>query len=134
MRLVLDASVAVAATRHDEPFHVAAKARLARILRGDDELVVPAVFVVEVAASLARVGRPVDATRRYLDALASRTRATVAISTRRAREIVDIASATRLRALDAIYVWLAHRTGLPLCTLDREIVERGAAFCHVIAP
>ena len=55
MRLVLDASVAVAAARVREPSHRAAQARVARILRGEDELIVPTIFSVEVVAALARV-------------------------------------------------------------------------------
>jgi predicted nucleic acid-binding protein len=52
MRLVLDASVAVAAARVGEPAHDAARARLTRILRGADEIVVPTLFSVEVTAAL----------------------------------------------------------------------------------
>jgi predicted nucleic acid-binding protein len=44
MRLVLDASVAVAAARAGEPAHDAARVRLSRILRGADEIIVPTCF------------------------------------------------------------------------------------------
>jgi predicted nucleic acid-binding protein len=40
----------------------------------------------------------------------------------------------KLRGPDALYVWLARREGAPVCTLDREIVTRGARFCKVMAP
>lgn len=43
-----------------------------------------------------------------------------------------VAIQTRLRGADAIYVWLAAREGLPLCTSDEEIVER--ARCAILAP
>jgi predicted nucleic acid-binding protein len=56
MRLVIDASVAIAAMRPAEPDHVAARARVERALRGHDELVEPAIFGVEVAGALARRG------------------------------------------------------------------------------
>jgi predicted nucleic acid-binding protein len=58
MRLVLDASVAVAAARPNEPSHAASRARIERVLAGSDEIVVPAIFPIEVGASLARVGDP----------------------------------------------------------------------------
>lgn len=41
MKLVLDASVVVAAMRPGEPAYVAARARVERVLQGADELVQP---------------------------------------------------------------------------------------------
>lgn len=52
----------------------------------------------------------------------------------RARRIRDLAIASRLRAADAAYVWLAAQEAVPLVTLDREMVQRGSAFCQVIPP
>jgi predicted nucleic acid-binding protein len=46
----------------------------------------------------------------------------------------SVAVSAKLRGPDALYVWLARREGIPLCTLDREIITRGAGFCQVIAP
>jgi predicted nucleic acid-binding protein len=40
----------------------------------------------------------------------------------------------KLRAADAVYVWLAARENAPLCTLDRELVTRAGAACEVIEP
>jgi predicted nucleic acid-binding protein len=51
-----------------------------------------------------------------------------------AQRIRDMAIASRLRAADAAYVWLAARELAPLCTLDRELEQRGNAFCQVIPP
>ena len=51
-----------------------------------------------------------------------------------ARRIRDMAIASRLRAADAAYVWLAARELAPLCTLDAEMAQCGGAFCQVIAP
>lgn len=61
MKLVLDASVAVAAARPTESSHAVSRARVARVLAGHDEIVVPAIFPIEVGASLARVGEPTAA-------------------------------------------------------------------------
>ncbi|WP_437589714.1 PIN domain-containing protein [Sorangium sp. So ce1000] len=134
MKIVLDASVAVAAARQNKPSHAASRARVARILAGDDELVVPAIFPIEVGASLSRVGEPVTAVRDYVDALMSVAIDVATIGPLRARRIRDVAMAARLRAADAAYVWLAAEEAAPLCTLDREMVERSGAFCRVIPP
>jgi len=134
MKLVLDASVAVAAARPNEPSHAVSRARVARILAGNDEIVVPAIFPIEVGASLARVGEPTAAVCAYVDALMAVAVAVVTIGPVRARRIRDLAIASKLRAADAAYVWLAAQEAAPLCTLDREMVQRGGAFCQVIPP
>lgn len=134
MKLVLDASIAVAAARPTEPSHAAARARVAGVLAGNDEIVVPAIFPIEVAAAPARVGEPPTAVSTYVDTLMSVAAAVVTIGPVRARQIRDTAIAARLRAADAVYVWLAARESVPLCTLDREMIQRGAAFCQVVPP
>jgi predicted nucleic acid-binding protein len=50
VRYVLDASVAVAALRANEPFHADALRRCLPLFAGRDEIVVPALFDVEVAS------------------------------------------------------------------------------------
>jgi predicted nucleic acid-binding protein len=134
MRLVLDASVAVAAARNREPSHRAARSRVAGLLRGEGELVVPAIFSVEVAAALARVHEPAPAIQAYVDALLRTAARVVPLSPAVARRARDTAMRWRLRAADALYVSLAAWESLPLCTLDREMSQRGASVCEVIAP
>jgi predicted nucleic acid-binding protein len=134
MRLVLDASVAVAGVRLSEPSHAVSRARVARVLAGDDEIVVPAIFPIEVGASLARVGEPTAAVCAYVDALMSVASAVATIGPLRARRIRDLAIASKLRAADATYAWLAAQEAVPLCTLDKEMAQRGGAFCRVIPP
>ncbi len=134
MKLVLDASVAVAAARPNEPSHGISRVRVARVLAGHDEIVVPAIFPIEVGASLARVGEPTAAVCAYVDTLMSVAVAVATIGPLRARKIRDLAIASKLRAADAAYVWLAAQEAVPLCSLDREITQRGGAFCQVIPP
>ncbi len=130
---VLDASVAVAAVRTTEPSHAAARVRLALLLAGADEIVVPAIFDVEVTSALIRARAPAAAVRRYLEHdLAARR--LVTIGPRAAHAISGIAARTQLRAADAAYVWVASQRGLPLVTLDREIADRVGALCAVEAP
>lgn len=134
MRFVLDASVAVAAARPNEPSHPASKALVTHVLGGEHKVVVPAIFPIEVGASLVRVGEPITAVRAYVDALVSAAEPTASIGPRRARMILEVAMQARLRAADAAYLWLAASESLPLYTLDRELAERGAAYCSVLVP
>ncbi|WP_437675723.1 type II toxin-antitoxin system VapC family toxin [Sorangium sp. So ce131] len=134
MKLVLDASVAVAAARPNEPHHAVSRARVTRALAGDDELVVPAIFPIEVGASLARVGEPSAAVCAYVDALMSVAVTVATIGPLRARRIRDMAILSKLRAADAAYVWLAAHEAVPLCTLDKEMAQRGSTYCQVIPP
>ena len=133
MILVLDASVAVAAARTGEPAHRKARARVRRALTGTDEIVVPSIFSVEVGASLARAGEPLGTIRAYVDALLARA-TVVPLGARAARAAREMAMRCRLRAADGVYVWIASREGLPLCSLDEEIALRTGGVCTVISP
>jgi predicted nucleic acid-binding protein len=134
MRIVLDASVAIAAQRSSEPFYEAARARLVRFLTGADIVVVPSLFIVEVSGALARLGFERRKIARLVDALTIAPHEVVAVGPRTARAARTVAVKAKLRGPDALYVWLAGREGLPLCTIDREIVTRGAPFCSILAP
>ena len=130
---VLDASVAVAAVRPGEPSHGAARARLAALLTGRDDVVVPAIFDAEVTSALVRGQASPAAARHYLEHdLAARR--LVTIGPRCARAISAVAARTRLRAADAAYVWVASARGLPLVTLDRDIGRRAGGLCQVELP
>jgi predicted nucleic acid-binding protein len=133
LKLVLDASVAVAAARRGEPQHRAARRRVEAILSGTDEMVVPALFVVEVAAALARAGAPLPAIRAYVDELLGRA-TVIALGPIAARRSRETAMRWRLRAADAVYVSIAEREILPLCTIDRELDRRAGGACAIIAP
>jgi predicted nucleic acid-binding protein len=133
-RYVLDASVAIAANRPKEPAFARSSVRLARALAGEDELVLPVTFGIEVAGAMGRAGLPAADVRTFLDALARSPHEVVTLGPKRARLVEAVALATKLRGADAVYVWLAAREGVPLCTLDREMTARGAAVCRIIPP
>lgn len=60
---------------------------------------------------------------------------TVTLGPRSARAASSTASRTRLRTGDAIYVWVAEREGLPLVSLDAEILGRAhLAGVTAVAP
>jgi predicted nucleic acid-binding protein len=125
MKYVLDASVAVAALRTTEPGHADALRRCMPLFAGQDEVIVPAIFDVEVIAALVRRGAaPTNVAAFFEKHFASRTLVTIGPrAVRAARAVVGI---TRLRAADALYVWLATREALPLVTADAEILQRAA--------
>jgi predicted nucleic acid-binding protein len=133
MRLVLDACIAVASQRPHEPLYAASRSRVDRILAGADELVVPSTFAIEVASALTRGRVPAGEVRRFVGLLLVNADI-LTIGPRKADAISSIAMLTRLRAYDAVYVWLAHREEVPLVTADEEILARAAAYCAVERP
>jgi predicted nucleic acid-binding protein len=134
VRIVLDASVAVAAQRPLEPAYAASRARVVRFLTGEDTVLVPSFFAVEVSGALSRLGFDRPTIVRIVDRLTTPPHEVVTIGPRAARAARAVAIRGKLRGPDALYVWLARREGAPVCTLDREIVTRGARFCEVMAP
>jgi predicted nucleic acid-binding protein len=123
LRYVLDASVAVAAIRNNEPSHAQALARCMAVSTGADEIIVPSIFEVEVVAALVRRGAPRSLAARFLEEHFG-ARNVVTLGPRAARSASRLAALARLRAADAIYVWLAAREDVPLVTLNNEVVAR----------
>jgi predicted nucleic acid-binding protein len=120
---VLDASVAVAALRQREPGHAAALRRCLPLFAGRDEIVVPSIFDLEVTSALVRRGVAPDRVAAFFDRhLAARR--LVTIGPRAVRATRGVLAATRLRAADALYVWVAARENIPLVTADREVIDR----------
>jgi predicted nucleic acid-binding protein len=124
VKIVLDASVAVASERASEPHHRRARLAIDRLLRGDDEILVPAIFMPEVVAALARRGHDANAAERFALALIGPSTNVVTIGPRRAIAIARFAARHRLRGADACYAWIAALRGLPLVTLDEEMIRR----------
>jgi predicted nucleic acid-binding protein len=123
MRYVLDASVAVAALRPSEPRHADALRRCQPFFLGHDAIVVPAIFDVEVVASPLRRGvRTLTVSALFARHFA--TRKLVTLGPRAVAGTVAVANATKLRAADSLYVWLAAREALPLVSLDAEVLPR----------
>jgi predicted nucleic acid-binding protein len=134
VRIVLDASVAVAAARPREPSHGPARLRVSRVLRGLDDIVVPALFSVEVGAALARAGEDLPAVQAYVESLLEAAQTVASLGPHAARRARETAMRWRLRAADAVYVSLAVRERIPLCTLDREVLQRAGGACRVLSP
>jgi predicted nucleic acid-binding protein len=125
MSCVLDAAVVVSALRESEPHHQACLRRCGRVFSGREPLVVPAIFDLEVCAALVRRGVALPRVEQFLAAhLPDRHR--VVIGPRAVVAAQRIVRTTRLRAADSLYVWVAARFGLPLVTIDEEVLSRAA--------
>lgn len=134
MKYVLDASVAIAALRKTEPSHLDALRRCTPLFAGQDEIVVPAIFDIEVFSGLVRRGAAPTVVA-SLFALHFTTRRAVTIGPRAAAGARSVVTKARLRAADALYVWLAAREGLDLVTLDNEVLSRaGAVGVNAVPP
>jgi predicted nucleic acid-binding protein len=106
---------------------------LVPLLKGLDTIVVPVTFPIEVASALARASFAARQVDRFVQAFLAHA-TLVTLGPKAARRIQAVSVATRLRAADAIYVWLAEKHGLPLVTSDQEIHNRAGAYCQVVAP
>ena len=85
-------------------------------------------------AALVRRGAPPARVAAFLDTHFS-SRTLVTIGPRAVRAVRAVVNVTRLRAADAMYVWLAARDGLPLVTTDAEVLERaGLAGAEAVLP
>ena len=124
-RLVVDASVALAwvADRNADPY----AGIIQRKLRGGDRAVLPALFQLEIANTLAMVQRRGVLTQQeaeqalaYLEAFIA-TLAEVDGSFLNARTAFVLAQELGLTAYDAVYIELAKREGIPLVTLDKRL-------------
>ena len=98
---------------------------------GTDEIVVPAIFDVEVVSALVRRGVPGERVASFLERHLAR-RSLVTIGSRAAGRAQRVVERTGLRAADALYVWVAAREGLPLVTADREVLSRAARLGVVV--
>jgi len=134
MRYVLDASVAVAALRSSEPFHEAALRHCLPLFAGRNEVVVPAIFDLEVVSALVRRGADPERVTLFFERH-FRARELITIGPQAVRAVRHIVGVTRLRAADALYVWVASREDAPLVTTDQEILARAISVgVKAIAP
>jgi predicted nucleic acid-binding protein len=132
---VVDASVWVAFFKSDEAGHEASRAWLGAARKRSETLVAPAIVLAEVAAALGRgLGDPALA-RRAMDLLRTeRLVKAFPVTEAMALRAGALAAEHRLRGCDAVYVALAHQLDMPLVTLDRHQLERGAGAVATRVP
>lgn len=132
---VLDASVYVASASKGDRFREISERWLEGCLVEGLPLVAPNLFAVEVVAALRRIsGRQAVAQRAASKLLQEDFIQLLPLTEKRALGAVEVAASAGLRGADAVYVALAQELAVPLVTLDREQLERGAGVATVRRP
>jgi predicted nucleic acid-binding protein len=132
---VLDANVWLSGLLPTDAQHVPAKAWLTNQINSGGYFIAPALFVVEVGASISRVTQDRAAAHRsvsqiYINPLIRLEALTMDMVDEAARIAVDLG----LRAADAFYVEIAKRLQLPFATFNGEILARTAGVIQAIRP
>ena len=135
MKLVVDASVFVAAADKADAAHGQAKGFLAHIARLRCRVLCPALVLPETAAAIARLTRDSgQGDVAVLRVLALPGLKLVALSEGLAKQAARRASRHFLKGADAIYVALAASSKALLVSLDEEMLERGARAVKTMTP
>ncbi|QLQ05955.1 MAG: type II toxin-antitoxin system VapC family toxin [Anaerolineae bacterium] len=135
MSYVLDASVLVAATRPNEPYHIDAQVSLQRLMAERATLFAPTIALVELAAALSRGGADASLAEQVVEAYRQRRDLEfVSVDERLAGIAATIAARQRIRGCDAIYVALAQQQRAVLITLDNEQRQRAPATVAAWTP
>lgn len=121
----IDASVFLNAFNPYEGGYEESHRLLARLQAGSVPIVVPALLLPEVAASVSRGREDEELAREFAAALSRLPHLMlVTLDTTLAQQTADVAARYRLRGSDAVYATVALRFGSTLVTLDREQRER----------
>ena len=131
---VIDASVYIALVNAYEREHSSSWAWFEQARAADESIVAPVILLSEVAAALSRgVGDPTLAYRVVQQLVRSEVIELIPVTLAMAERAALIAAERRIRGCDAVYVALADQLSDTLVTLDRQQLERGAAFVAVRA-
>lgn len=131
--MVVDASVWVSAFLPTDAHHAQVVAFLARVVGRGESVALPNLALAEIGGAIAR--RTGDA------ALAAEALALVrqqpllkivALDDSLGEAAARLAMNDRLRGADAVYIALAGWLDTALVTLDREVLERGAAAARIV--
>ncbi len=138
LSVVIDASVWVRMLRPQDPNHQAARSWISTYLSSGGILIAPALFAVEVVASISRnTGNPADARlaarQLYTGPMTARMNLVVMDQTIIA-EAINMAADFGVRGADATYVALAKQLGIPLVSFDHEQLTRPARAITTIHP
>ena len=127
-RFTVDASVFVNAFNAHETGHAASLKLLSVIHDRGDPIIVPTLFVSEVASAVARASDDTAGALEYVDAITALPNVTLVTMTPAvARQAALLAATHRLRGADAVYVAVALRYATVLVTRDIEQGARGPA-------
>ena len=128
--MVVDASVWVAAFLTRDVHREEVLAFLRRIMERGEAVSIPALALAEIGGAIARRSNAIDPANRAVAFIREqRWLEVVPIDGALADAAAGLAIAHRLRGADAVYAALAATRGVPLVTLDREMIDRaGGAF------
>ncbi len=133
--LTIDASVFVNAFSPTETGSEQRWRFLSQLLDAGAPVVVPALMLVEVVASLARKQNNTALALEWMERIQQLDHLTfVPLDDDLAQEAAEIAAAHRLRGSDAVYAAVARRSAATLVTLDAEQAQRAAPLIPVRLP
>jgi len=123
----VDASVFVNAFNPYELGHEESHRLLTLLKQRAVPIIVPALLLPEMAATIGRGRQDADLARQFTTALSRLPHLVlIPLDITLAQQAADVAAQYRLRGSDAVYAAVALRFGSTLITLDREQRERAA--------
>ena len=125
MTLVIDASVWVAIFWPDDPRHAVTRAWIERQVNAEEELLIPALALPEVAGPIRRrTGAHILAQHAVTAILDVPGVAVIPVTEELGKLSAELAAVLSLKGGDAVYAAIAFIESVPLVTWDREHIER----------
>jgi predicted nucleic acid-binding protein len=132
VHLCIDSSVIVAALRRQEKYHLLALELLRKIKDQEHIAIEPYTVLVEVTAAIRRrTGSKELAIRVKNDLIALGSFRFVDLDTVSSSSAAEIAADIGVRGMDAIVIQVAKEFGIPLVTLDVEIIEKAKGIVEM---
>ncbi|TAK33163.1 MAG: PIN domain-containing protein [Chloroflexota bacterium] len=133
--MIVDASVWVSVLVAQDANHATSRQWLDERLKARDILVVPTLFLSEVAGAIARrTGVAALGHQAVQEILHTPRLRLIALERDLGAEAARIAADLHLRGTDAVYVAAACALSLPLATWDQELQDRASRLVEVLHP
>lgn len=133
--VVMDASVWASTLLPNDSNHALASNWIRQYVNNGGSFVAPALLVVEIAGTIARITQNLSVTRGAISQLYSLPHMQlVPMDQAIIDESADIAANFRLKGADCFYVAIAKQLGIPLVTFDGEQLTRPASIITTIHP
>ena len=129
MHICLDSSVIVAALRKQEIHHNVARNILEKVKNGEYIAIEPYIVLVEIVAAIKRRTGSIELANRVKDDLLAINNINFTdLESIRADAAAEIAINMGVRGMDAIVIQIAKEFGIPLISLDMEMIEKSKSF------
>ena len=129
MHICLDSSVIVAALRKQEVHHNVARNILEKVKNGEYIAIEPYIVLVEIVAAIKRRTGSIELANRVKDDLLAINNINFTdLESIRADAAAEIAINMGVRGMDAIVIQIAKEFGIPLISLDMEMIEKSKSF------